>query len=511
MTEPSVNKVLIVGGGTAGWMAAASLASIMPHISVDLVESEEIGIVGVGEATIPQINLFNATIGITDAEMTRETEATFKLGIEFVDWHRPGARYLHPFGAFGVPINGLDFWHYWIRAELEGRPSALHEYNANSVAAYAGRFANVARQNPNSPLSKLFSAYHFDASLYAKLLRRIAEERGVTRIEGKITHCERDTQTGHLARVALADGRTLTADLFIDCSGFRSLLLGEAMGVGFRDWSKWLPCDRALAVPTERTGEPLPYTRSTAKEAGWVWRIPLQHRTGNGYVYSSAHISDDEAAKTLLGSVDGTPLADLRQLRFKAGHREKFWEGNVVALGLAGGFLEPLESTSIHLVQVAISRLITLFPRSFPAPGAEAEFNRLSTLDYEGVRDFLIFHYWANERPGEFWRDRREMTPPTDTFHQRIELFREAGHLARAENELFAEASWLAVMLGQGIMPRGYNRLADLVSADEMTEIMMMLRTRAAQAVATLPTHMDYVSAVRSGAASVTSPGTPAG
>jgi tryptophan 7-halogenase len=492
MSEHPVRKILIVGGGTAGWMAAAAFGTVMPNVKVELVESDEIGIVGVGEATIPQINLFNATLGISDAAMLRETQATYKLGIEFSGWSHPGQSYFHPFGAFGVPINGLDFWHFWIRS---GRQTPLHHFNANSVAAAAGRFAKINPQPPaNSPLSKLFSAFHFDASLYAQLLRRVAEGNGIVRHEGRIVESQRDAESGLLTGVLLADGRRLEADLFIDCSGFRSLLLGEAMGVGYRNWSAWLPCDRALAVPTERHEEPRLYTRATAQAAGWTWRIPLQHRTGNGYVYSSAHVSDDEALETLLGAVDGKPLADPRPLRFTAGHRERFWAGNVIGLGLAGGFLEPLESTSIHLIQLAVSRLITLFPRSLPAPGAAAEFNRQSIDDYEGIRDFLVFHYWANRRDEPFWQERRTCEPPGDLLRQRLSLFRETGNILRNGNELFAESSWLAVMLGQGIEPEGYSLLADLVSQHDLDEIFAKLRDSTARAVAALPTQAEFIA-----------------
>lgn len=491
MNGTPLRKILIVGGGTAGWMAAAGIATVMPNMTIELVESDEIGIVGVGEATIPQINLFNATLGISDADMLRETQATYKLGIEFAGWLHEGHSYLHPFGAFGVPINGVDFWHFWIRT---GGKVPLHQFNANSVAAAAGRFAKInPPPPPNSPLAKLFSAFHFDASLYARLLRRVAEGRAVVRHEGRIVACSRDPENGMLSGVTLEDGRVLVADLYLDCSGFRSLLLGETMGARYRDWSQWLPCDRAFAIPTERHEEPILYTRATARAAGWTWRIPLQHRTGNGYVYSSAHTSDEDAVATLLNAVDGTPLSDPRQLRFTAGHREQFWIGNVIGLGLAGGFLEPLESTSIHLIQLAVSRLLTLMPRGLPAPGAAAEFNRQSVRDYEGIRDFLIFHYWANRREEPFWQERRAIEPPDGLLRERLALFRETGRIARENNELFAEASWLAVMLGQGVEPLAYSPLADLVPEGELADIMAMLRDSTAQAVAKLPTQAAFI------------------
>jgi tryptophan 7-halogenase len=496
MTLAAIRKIAIVGGGTAGWMTAAALGTMLPDISIELIESDEIGTVGVGEATIPQIHLFNEAVGITDAQMLRETQATYKLGIEFVGWHTPDARYLHPFGAFGVPVNGVDFWHYWIRARQSGMDTALAEFNVNAVAAYAGRFAKSGKSYGQGAVPGLFDAFHFDASLYAALLRRVATARGVMRTEGKIVTGNRDGETGLLKSVTLSDGRNIHADFFIDCSGFQSLLLGQTMGVEFCDWSNWLPCDRAIAMPTARQSDPLLYTQATAQDAGWTWRIPLQHRTGNGYVYSSAHISDEQALDTLLTAVEGEPLADPRPLRFKAGHRARIWEGNVVAIGLAGGFLEPLESTSIHLIQTAISRLITLFPRHMPSPGAQATFNRQSADDYAGIRDFLIFHYHANQRDGPFWRNRRDMTLPDTMIEQRIHLFQEVGRIARAGHELFSEASWLAVMLGQGIDPVGYAPLADSVPHDDLAKIMASLRQSTAQAVATLPPQMDFIAKV---------------
>lgn len=499
MTAQQVRRVLIVGGGTAGWMAAAALGTIMPNIAVELIESEEIGTVGVGEATIPQINLFNATLGISDADMLRETEATYKLGIEFADWLRPGESYLHPFGGFGVPINGVDFWHFWIAS---GQREPVHAFNVNAVAAGAGRFGRAERPPAaGSPLSRLFSAFHFDAGLYAALLRRVAEQRGVKRHEGRIVTCDRNPENGQLDSVTLADGRRLTADLYLDCSGFRSLLLGAAMGVPFRDWSAWLPCDRAWAVPCARIEEPRLVTRATARPAGWTWRIPLQHRTGNGHVYASAYQTEEEALELLLGAIDGPVLAEPRPLRFTAGHRTQFWSGNVVALGLAGGFLEPLESTSIHLVQAGISRLLTLLPRALPCPAAAAEFNRQSTADYEGVRDFLVFHYWANQRDEPFWQDRRAIEPPGDLLRERLALFRETGRIMRNGNELFSEPSWLAVMLGQGVEPDAYSPLVDLVPPRERDEIMAALRAATAQAVAGLPTQADHIASVLNRAA----------
>ncbi|HZC38822.1 MAG TPA: tryptophan halogenase family protein, partial [Sphingomicrobium sp.] len=395
MTDP-IRSIVIAGGGTAGWMAAAALSKALPRerLKITLVESEEIGIVGVGEATIPIIQLFNKLLQIDEDKFVRATKGTFKLGIEFVDWLREGHSYFHPFGRFGDDFGVTPFHQQWLRARAFGYPVPLGDFSLNTVAALQGRFERAGADAP--PVFSTFGhAYHFDASLYAKFLRGYAEARGLERVEGKIAEVNLRPDNGHIESLRLEDGRTVDGEFFIDCTGFRALLIGQALGVGYQDWSAYLPCDRALAVPTERIADPPPYTRSTARSAGWQWRIPLQHRTGNGYVYCSRHISDEDARAELLANLDAPPLADPRPLRFVTGHREEQWRNNCLSLGLASGFLEPLESTSIHLIQTGITKLASLFPdRGFDRVVIR-EYNRQAREEMDSIRDFLVLHYHA--------------------------------------------------------------------------------------------------------------------
>ncbi|MEG8024529.1 tryptophan 7-halogenase [Sphingomonas aurantiaca] len=487
-----IRKVVIVGGGTAGWMAAAAAARYLDdgQRQIVLIESDAIGTVGVGEATIPPILGFNALIGVDEREFLRATGATFKLGIEFVGWDTGDDRYMHAFGGHGRDIQGLAFHQLWLK--LRDRPGigGIDAYAPSAVAAYLNRFGL-----PTGPqTAPLAYAYHFDAGLYAAFLRRRAEAGGVTRIEGRITRVDRDPDTGHVRGVRLDDGRSVDGDLFIDCSGFRSLLLGETMGVPFEDWSHWLPCDRAVAVPTEPSAPLLPYTRATARTAGWQWRIPLQHRTGNGHVYSSAHISDDEATAVLLADLDSRPTAEPRQLRFKAGRRTSMWKGNVVALGLAGGFLEPLESTSIHLIQTGISKLFALFPdRGFSAVERD-EYNRLMGDAYTSVRDFIILHYHATRRDGSaFWRHVRTMPIP-DSLTRKLALFREKGRVFRYDDELFGISSWVQVLLGQNVIPVGHDPIVDALDADRVADAIRQIRAATIRGAQSLPNHADFVA-----------------
>jgi len=490
-----VRSVLIVGGGSAGWMAAAALSRLIPTgLSVTLVESEAIGTVGVGEATIPPIRAFNAGLGIDEAAFVAATGGSFKLGIEFVGWGAAGERYLHPFGVYGFDQGGVRFHQQWLRLRGTGARDDIAAYSLVAAAARAGRFAPPSA-DPASVLSQMNHAYHFDAGLYARFLRRLAERAGVRRVEGEVTNVERDGATGRVARVHLAGDWVLEADLFLDCTGFRALLIGEAMGVGFEDWGEWLPCDRAVTVPCATGGDGItPYTRATARDAGWQWRIPLQHRTGNGYVYASAHLSDDAAAATLLANLDGPALAEPRLLRFRAGRRRRQWAGNVVALGLSGGFLEPLESTAIHMVQSGVSRLMALFPdRRFAPPAADA-FNRLADRQWEQVRDFLILHYRATRRADTpFWRE-AAAGPVPDTLADRLALWKLNGRLFRHEDELFAEDSWVAVLLGQGIVPEGWERTAELEPARAVADRFARLRAMFADAARRMPPHGDYLA-----------------
>jgi tryptophan 7-halogenase len=491
-----IRKIVIVGGGTAGWMAAAALSRTIggnPQIEIELVESDEIGTVGVGEATIPQINLFNTLLGIDEPEFVRATHATYKLGIEFVDWTRIGHRYVHPFGFYGHDMLGVEFHHFWLKGRMLGDPAPLDAYSPCVMGGLAGRFAHPRPDLPNSPLAKLGYAFQFDAGLYARFLRRIAQSGGVRRTEGRIVDVEHDAQTGLVAAVRLASGMQVAGDLFIDCSGFRGLLIGEAMGASFEDWTRWLPCDRAVAVPCENGGDRRPLTRSTARAAGWQWRIPLQHRIGNGYVYSSAHLSDDEATATLLANLDGVPLAEPRQLRFRAGHRREAWVGNVVALGLAAGFLEPLESTSIHLVQSGIARLMALFPTRRFEPLEIERFNRETVQEYTDIRDFLVLHYKATERDDTPFWDYCRTLPPPEGLAYKLAMFRANGRIFREHEELFTETSWLSVMVGQGIQADGYHPVADMLSDAETLRRLANIREVIRQTVDVMPQQDDYL------------------
>ncbi|MCU6453702.1 tryptophan 7-halogenase [Sphingomonas sp. A2-49] len=487
MSGEPIGRVVIVGGGTAGWMAAAAAARFLDdgRRTVTLIESDAIGTVGVGEATIPPIRGFNARLGIDEADFLRATGGTPKLGIEFVGWRDGTDRYIHPFGTHGRDIEGLNFHQLWLKLRDAPGIGGIEAYSMSAVAARAHRFAPPS-PDPRSPLSGLEYAYHFDAGLYAGFLRARAEAQGARRMEGRIVGVEQDAR-GHVAAVRLEGDRRVEGDLFIDCSGFRSLLLGETMGVAFEDWSHWLPCDRAIAVPTARTAPLLPYTRATAHGAGWQWRIPLQHRTGNGHVYASAFTSDEDAERTLRAHLDAAPTAEPRRLSFRAGRRMRMWAGNVVALGLAGGFLEPLESTSIHLIQTGISKLFGLFPDMRFTDVERDEYNRLMGDQYASIRDFIILHYAATTRDDTpFWRHVRTMALP-DTLNRKIALFREKGRIFRYDDELFAVPSWVAVLLGQGVVPDGYDPVVDALDADRVAEAMRQMRASYTAMAAQMP------------------------
>lgn len=491
--DASIRRIVIVGGGTAGWMVAAALARFVGGNGrrIVLVESEAIGTVGVGEGTIPPILEFNHQLGLDEAEYLRATHATYKLGIEFVGWAEEGQRYFHQFGEIGRPLNGLSLHQLWLK--YRDRPSVgpLDAYSMSGAAAAKRRFAHSAR-DPNDPLSQLAYAFHFDAAAYGQFLRGHAQKFGTERIEGRIVDVEQDGESGYVTALKLDDDRRVCGDLFIDCSGFRSLLLGDKLGVKFEDWSHWLPCDRAIAVPSERNDPILPYTRATAHPAGWQWRIPLQHRTGNGHVYCSDHMSDDEAGSILLGTLDSKPIAEPRLLKFKAGRRSKSWEKNVIAIGLSAGFLEPLESTSIHLIQHAVQKLLALFPGPGISPVERDEFNRAMVNSYEPVRDFIILHYHATQRAGAFWDHVRSMEVP-DTLRHKFELFREHGRVFRYNNELFDVPSWVAVMLGQGVIPTNTDPLAGAMPEADVLRAMAEQRSGYEQTALKLPLAGDYI------------------
>ncbi|MEO9079072.1 MAG: tryptophan halogenase family protein, partial [Rhodanobacter sp.] len=413
MIDPRLKNIVIVGGGTAGWMAAAAFSKVLgADYAIRLVESEQIGTVGVGEGTVPHLKLFNDLLGIHDIEFMKHTDGTFKLGVQFNNWGRLGDSYMHGFGTIGHDMGLLPFHQFWIKARQAGLADDIQAYSLNTLAAPLGKFmTSAADVPPGSPLANIAYSYQFDATMYAKYLRDYAEQRGVRRSEGKVAQTVLRAETGFVEAVVLENGEHIVGDLFIDCSGFRGLLIEQALHTGYNDFTPWLPCDRAMAVACERVGPPTPYTRSTAMEAGWQWRIPLQHRTGNGYVYSSAHLSDDEAAATLLKHLDGKPLADPRALRFTAGMRKQAWNRNVVALGLAGGFMEPLESTGIYLIQSGISRLLNLLPRRDFSQVLIDRFNAQTAFEYEHIRDFLILHFHATRRDDTpFWNQCRTMS-----------------------------------------------------------------------------------------------------
>jgi len=450
MTDSRIRNIVIVGGGTAGWMAAAAFAKVLgADYSIRLVESEEIGTVGVGEGTVPHLKLFNNLLGIDDVEFVKNTQGTFKLGVQFNDWGRLGDSYVHGFGTIGHDVGLLPFHQYWIKARRAGKAQDIGAYSLNTVAAPRGRFMPSASDAPpGSPLANVAYAYHFDAGRYARFLRGYAEQRGVRRTEGKVAQTVLHPDSGFVEAIVLESGERIEGELFIDCSGFRGLLIEQALHTGYLDFSHWLPCDRALAVACEKVGPPTPYTRASARPAGWQWRIPLQHRTGNGYVYSSAHTSDDEAAATLLGHLDGKPMGEPRLLRFTTGVRRQAWNRNVVALGLAGGFMEPLESTSIYMIQSGIARLLNLFPQRDFSPVLIDRYNTQSRFEYEHIRDFLILHYHATERDDTpFWNQCRTMSLPPE-LADNIRLFRDSGRFFRNGEEMFATPSWVQVMLG---------------------------------------------------------------
>jgi tryptophan halogenase len=494
MSEVPKRRIVIVGGGTAGWMTAAAMARFcLPGMSVTLVESDEIGIVGVGEATIPTIALFNQSLGIDEAEFLAATGGTYKLGIAFDGWGNPDEAYVHAFGLVGSALGVVPFHHYWLRGRKLGIAKQLGHYILHTIAIAGNRFAHVERPQ-GSVLPPLPYAFHFDANLYAKFLRCFAEKRGAVRQEGKIVAVERNQQNGDVAAVLLANGSRVEGDLFVDCSGFRGLLIEQELETGFEDWSEWLQCDRAIAVPCARVAPLIPLTRVIARSAGWQWRIPLQHRIGNGHVFSSRRISEDEAAATLLANLDGEAMAEPRTIRFTPGIRRKSWVRNVVAIGLSSGFIEPLESTSIHVIQTAINRLLELLPVSEISDATRDDFNARTRFEMERIRDFVILHYHANQRAGEpFWDELRTMQIPEPLKHK-IDLFRSSARVTASFDELFDARAWIQVLIGQNFIPETYHPIADLLPEPRLKEFLDGLERSHLQEVSRWPEHGAFVA-----------------
>jgi len=493
--EAKFDNIVIIGGGTAGWMTAAGLSTMLgpTGINITLIESEAIGIVGVGEATLPHIKFFNDSIGINEAEFMKATSATFKLGIEFVNWGRIGDSYIHPFGEFGLPNAGIAFHHYWRSMMEDENTGSLDQYSLPIMACHMAKF-----KPPSNDIRSVHStyqyAYQFDATKYAPFLRKHAEARGVKRIEGKLIDVILHTECGDIQSIQLENGDTISGDLFIDCTGFRGVLTEGALQTGYDEWTHYLPCDRAVAVPCTSKGPLLPYTRATADISGWRWRIPLQHRTGNGHVYSSNFISDEEARQSLLDNLDGECLSEPRFLRFVTGKRKKLWNRNCISIGLSGGFLEPLESTSIYLIQEGITKLLEYFPTAHSVDVDRDEYNQLMDLEFERVRDFLILHYHATERDDSaFWNYVRTMKIP-DSLSEKIELFKQRGRVTAYDRGLFLQPSWIAVYLGQRIIPQNWDERVALLEANDVKHHLQGLKQLMKRSANEMPSHADYIA-----------------
>lgn len=487
MTD-SIKRIVIAGGGTAGWMAAGLLSQTLgKNLDIKLVESDDIPTVGVGEATIPPLMTFHKMLDIDEREFLAEVNGTFKLGISFENWRDKGHKYIHSFGYAGKDCWACSFLHFWLAGKAKGIDYPYGDYCAELLASHKNKFAVL-------PNGRMNYAYHMDAGRYAAFLRRRSEKLGVERVEGKIEKVNLNPDNGEIQSLTLASGKQVDGDFFIDCTGFRGLLIEQSLHAGFEDWSHWLPCDRALAVQTESVGEPIPYTRSIAHDAGWQWRIPLQNRVGNGLVYSSRYLSDEQARETLLGNLEGEPITDPKPIQFRTGTRRKHWVKNCLALGLASGFLEPLESTSIHLIQRSLVRFVQLFPASGHMVQSDIdEFNQQTKLEVERIRDFIILHYKVTERDDTpFWRYCRNMEIPA-ALRQRIDLFSDSARVFKIENELFGEESWIQVMMGQGITPKAYHPMADVMTEKELADFLKKLRQSTEQLVAKLPSHQAFI------------------
>ena len=493
MSSKNITNVVIVGGGTAGWISASLLAKVLGKVvNITLVESEQIGTVGVGEATIPPILNFNAALGIDEKTFLQKTNGSIKLGIEFENWREIGHSYMHAFGNIGKDFPFCTFHNFWLKAKKQGHESDFWDFSLNYQAAKQNKFTHLNKIEGTN-LAGLAYAYHFDASLYAQLLREYSENLGVKRIEGKVAQVVQHNN-GFIDKLELEDGTEVLGDLFLDCTGMHALLIEKTLNTGFEDWSHWLPCDRAIAVQCEGVEPVTPYTKSIAHESGWQWRIPLQHRIGNGIVYSSKYCSDEDAKQTLLNNLDGKPLTEPRVIKFRTGRRLKQWNKNVVSIGLSSGFLEPLESTSIHLIQSAITRLIKCFPHQGINTADAIEFNRQSQEEVERIRDFIILHYKQTERTdSRFWRDCQSMDIP-ETLKQKMDLFKETGKVFRQQDDLFTEIAWVQVLLGQGVMPNDVHPLVSSLSEQQLNELFTNLKTIVDKSVEKLPTHDAFLA-----------------
>ncbi len=486
-------NVVIVGGGSSGWMAASLLSRLMgKQLKITLVESEQIQTVGVGEATIPAIQHFNRVLGIDEKTFLQQTKGSIKLGINFNGWFNADDSYMHAFGAIGKDMGLAGFHHTWLKSKALAETENLWDFSLNYQAAKAHKYAPLGTI-PNTKMTGLVHAYHLDASLYAAHLRKLSEAAGVKRIEGKVQHVKLTPATGFIESLHLESGEVLAGDLFIDCTGFRALLIEGALKTGYEDWRHWLPCDRAIAAGSDKLAEIPPFTSSTAHDAGWQWQIPLQHRTGNGSVYCSDFLSDDDACDNLLKSLNSSPLNEPKFIRFVTGRREKQWYKNCVSLGLSSGFIEPLESTSLHLVQAGLVRLVKLFPNHSINAVDVDEYNRQSKTEFERIRDFIILHYHLNNRKGPFWERCRNMAIP-DSLAHKIELFKESGRVFREQDELFTDIAWVQVMLGQGIIPKQYHKLADSLTDSQRQELLSNLKQIINGTVGQLPTHNQFLS-----------------
>ena len=494
MKNNNINNVVIVGGGTAGWMTALALASVFDReqISVTLIESDQIASVGVGEATIPEIAAYNDLVGIDENEFLSFTNGTFKLGIEFKNWGKEGDSYMHPFGTAGFKLSNIEFYHLWQRQFIAHADSDINDYSICHLAAKANKFG-LPSSNPKSPLANLSYAYHFDATKYALFLRGYAEKRGVKRIEGKVINVELHSENGNISSISLENGTTITGDLFIDCSGFKALLIEGALQTGFDDWSHLLPCNNAVTIATKNTEDPIPYTQATAQTAGWQWRIPLQNRVGNGHVYCDKYISKEQAISTLLDNIKGETIGEVKHIQFTTGMRKRFWHKNCVAIGLSSGFMEPLESTSIHLIQASIFTLLNLFPADGIKKVEVDKYNQLLTDSLVSIRDFLILHYHANQRDdSDFWRDCRNMEIP-DSLERKIKLYQSAGRIYREGSELFTVNGWLAVMHGQGLRAKNCHPIANNYPEDKLKQHLKVIKSTIEKTVSIMPSHMEYI------------------